>query len=223
MKMGYRQAGGAALLLFGSVLWAGIAAAEEPSAMVEDISSDRDDVQLMDYLEPGRMIQLAPGEMLTIGYFISCAQETITGGTVTIGEMQSVVSGGMVETAYVSCDDQVLTLSSSQQQEAGTTVMRPGNPCDSLVPDVVVYDVSPLIRLVQPADTIDYVDACDAGSGTWSQIGAADGLADFRTAGIALTPGQTYLMRRGDRTLTVLVSKLAEERSAALIARLVPL
>ncbi|MDW3205607.1 MAG: hypothetical protein R8L07_08675 [Alphaproteobacteria bacterium] len=221
--MAYRRAGGVISLLIGTVAWAGIAGADEPSAMVEDISSDRDDVQMMDYLEPGQIIQLAPGEVLTIGYFISCAQETITGGTVTVGDMQSDVAGGTVETAYVSCDDQVVTLSSAQQQEAGTTVMRPGNPCDSLVPDVVVYDVSPLVRLTEPAAAVDYIDACEAGSGTWARVGASDGLADFRDAGIALTPGQTYLIRRGDRTLTVLVSKLAEERSPALIARLVPL
>ncbi len=220
--MDMRRAGAAALLI-GSMIVAGPALAGEPSAMVEDISSSRDDVQMMDYLEPGQTITLAPGEILTLGYFLSCAQETITGGTVTIGDMQSDVSGGTVETAYVSCDDQVVTLSASQQQEAGTTVMRPGNPCDSLVPDVVVYDVSPLVRLTEPAASVEYVDACSAGTGQWTTIGAAEGLADFRTAGIALVPGQTYLIRRGDRTLTVLVSKLAEAQAVALIARLVPL
>ncbi len=220
--MDMRRAGAAALLI-GSMIVAGPALAGEPSAMVEDISSSRDDVQMMDYLEPGQTITLAPGETLTLGYFLSCAQETITGGTVTIGDMQSDVSGGTVETAYVSCDDQVVTLSASQQQEAGTTVMRPGNPCDSLVPDVVVYDVSPLVRLTEPAASVEYVDACSAGTGQWTKIGASEGLADFRAAGIALTPGQTYLIRRGDRTLTVLVSKLAEAQAVALIARLVPL
>ncbi len=220
--MDMRRAGAAALLI-GSMIVAGPVLAGEPSAMVEDISSSRDDVQMMDYLEPGQTITLAPGEILTLGYFLSCAQETITGGTVTIGDMQSDVSGGTVETAYVSCDDQVVTLSANQQQEAGTTVMRPGNPCDSLVPDVVVYDVSPLVRLTEPAASVEYVDACSAGTGQWTKIGASEGLADFRAAGIALTPGQTYLIRRGARTLTVLVSKLAEAQAVALIARLVPL
>ncbi|MBO6834785.1 MAG: hypothetical protein RLW87_00595 [Alphaproteobacteria bacterium] len=220
--MDMRRAGAAALLI-GSMIVAGPVLAGEPSAMVEDISSSRDDVQMMDYLEPGQTITLAPGEILTLGYFLSCAQETITGGTVTIGDMQSDVSGGTVETAYVSCDDQVVTLSANQQQEAGTTVMRPGNPCDSLVPDVVVYDVSPLVRLTEPAASVEYVDACSAGTGQWTKIGASEGLADFRAAGIALVPGQTYLIRRGDRTLTVLVSKLAEAQAVALIARLVPL
>lgn len=209
---------GAVLALF---LTAPSAWAQEPTAMVED-ATGVDGIQTMDFLYPGDTVDLGDGGTMTVGYFASCAQETIAGGTVTIGEFESTVDGGSVDTAYIDCDDQVLSLAEGQEQEAGTAVFRPGDPCTSLVPDLVVYDVSPLVRL-STGDAVSYVPACEASSAEWTKVSAPNGRADFRAADRSLIPGETYLLRAGDKTLTLLVSKLATANSPSLLSRFVPL
>lgn len=190
--------------------------------MVEAISTQRDDVVEMDYLSPGQTISLAGDETLVVGYFLSCTQETITGGTVTIGEYESAVEGGSIETRFVSCDDQVVQFSLNQQQAAGTTVLRPGEPCNTLVPDIVVYDVSPLVRPAIPSAPIDYSPACEASSSDWPSVPSTGKAIDFRGLGIELEPGMTYLLRQGEHNIVLLVSKLAERNAPSLIARYVP-
>lgn len=207
----------------GIALVAGIALADEPTAMVEDITTNRDDVQMLDFLWKGQTIELDAEETLSVGYFMGCATETITGGTVTIGNMKSEVTGGSVETAYVDCDDQVVQLSSAQTQEAGTVVFRPGEPCDSLVPDAVLYHTSPIVKL-SDAEDLAYVNACEAGEGNWQTVNVDGGMIDFAQAGIALQPDTAYLFRSGERTVTILISKLAESgEPGALISRFLPL
>lgn len=205
---------------------ASLALAQTPSAMVEDISSDRDDVQLMDYLLPGQVIELSGGESLSISYFSSCVMETITGGTVTVGERKSAVTGGQIASDYVSCDDRVMILAEGQQQDAGTTAVRAEQPCGGMVPDIVVYDVSPMVHVTDPsdgADGIDYV-ACDsAASNTWQTLAMDRHRVDFRAAGIALERGRKYFFRQGDTSILVLISKTAGDNNPALISRLVPL
>jgi hypothetical protein len=49
-------------LLFSTSVLAG-----EPVAVVDDITSEREDVQMLDYLEMGRTITLAQDETLTLG------------------------------------------------------------------------------------------------------------------------------------------------------------
>lgn len=227
----FRVHGGAALVaaaILALGTWLGGpsgAVAQEAAAMVEDMTPERDDLLILDFLYPGDTVALGGGEMITIGYFASCAQEKITGGTVTVGQFASTVDGGSVETAYIDCDDQVVALADDQRQEVGTAVFRPGDPCDSLVPDLVIYDPSPLARIGADATNVVYVGACEAGAGAWKTVSPTDGrgMVDFRAAGVALTPGQTYLLRAGDTTLTVLVSKLASPDSPSMLSRLVPL
>ncbi len=190
--------------------------------MVEAISTQRDDVVEMDYLSPGQTISLAGDETLVVGYFLNCTQETITGGTVTIGEHESTVQGGSIETRFISCDDQVVQFSLNQQQAAGTTVLRPGEPCNALVPDIVVYDISPLFRLAVPSAPLDYSPACEASSKEWPSVPSTGKTIDFRELGIELDPGTTYLLRQGEHSVVLLVSKLAERNAVSLIARYVP-
>ncbi|MEQ8440948.1 MAG: hypothetical protein RIM33_10050 [Alphaproteobacteria bacterium] len=202
----------------------GPAAADDPSAMVEDITSIRDDVQLMDYLTPGQEITLSGDETIVIGYFASCLQETVTGGTVTVGEYESSVDGGTVATERgFDCDDQVITYTLAQQQEAGTTALRAGTPCDQIVPDIVIYDTSPLIRLSDGGSAIAYRDLCAEAGQEMQTLDAEQGIVDFRAQGLSLTPEHLYLLQSGDREVLVLISALAEPDTPSLLARYVPL
>jgi len=91
----------------------GTFASEEdlPAAIVEDVHEGRTDIQTMDFLMPGRKLVLKDGEVLTLVYFASCLQETITGGTVTIGARQSRIANGHVNRIGVVCEDTNMELS----------------------------------------------------------------------------------------------------------------
>jgi len=199
------------------------ALADDPTAMVEDISSFRDDVQLMDYLIPGQEIALGVDETIVIGYFASCLQETITGGTVTVGEYDSEIEGGSIEADRgIECDDQVITYTRAQQEAAGTMPLRNGTPCEELVPDIVVYDTSPLVRLTDDDTAISYTDLCDQDASA-QPLEASDGIVDFRVSGTELVVGGLYLIQADGRDVLVLVSKLAEPDTSSLLSRYIPL
>jgi hypothetical protein len=85
--------------------------ASEDTAIVESLTSDRHDLQEMDFLGNGRTFDLQEGEVLTLVYLNSCVQEVITGGTVTIGARKSEIIGGSIKTSAVKCDGDVMTAS----------------------------------------------------------------------------------------------------------------
>ena len=66
-------------------------------AVVESINGNASGVQFMDYLHAGQVIRLAPHETMVLSYRASCARETITGGTVTIGIDGSQVQAGEIK------------------------------------------------------------------------------------------------------------------------------
>src|SRR5580700_6489851 len=92
----------ALLKIAGSVVLA--SAPQSPVALIADISGSPPGVHFMDYVEPGRVIRLGQKDSVVIGYMKSCWQETITGGTVTVGTEQSDVQGGQVERSRTPCD-----------------------------------------------------------------------------------------------------------------------
>jgi hypothetical protein len=89
----------------------GAAQASEETVMVESLTSDRQDIQEMDFLDSGRTFSLKSGEVLTLVYLNSCTQEVITGGTVTIGASKSSIVGGSIEVQAISCESDIATAS----------------------------------------------------------------------------------------------------------------
>lgn len=199
---------------FAGILAAGAAQAE-PSALVEDITSDRDDVQLMDYLEPGQTIKLAADETIVIGYLLSCIQETITGGTVTVGEDESTVAGGKVESGYVDCDGGPVVAQVGAEQEAGAGAFRGNVP----PPDRIIYGLSPIVRLSEPANDLRLkLMNSDEEEVTVPVNGK---VVDFADLGIVLQSSGTYLLTAGERRLLFKVSALSEPNPSKL-ARFLP-
>src|SRR5215475_518582 len=70
------------------------ASAQSPAAVVEDLAGSVPGVQFMDYVEPGQVIRLGAHDRIVLGYLKSCWRETISGGTVTVGNEQSEVQRG---------------------------------------------------------------------------------------------------------------------------------
>jgi hypothetical protein len=80
------------------------AAAGEPVAIIEAIQATGTALQFMDFVESGQVIELGTTGTLVLGYFRSCWQEEIAGGTIRIGEDESVVEHGQVKRTRVECD-----------------------------------------------------------------------------------------------------------------------
>ena len=209
------------LLGFGS---APAYAQSEPVALVEEVTKERTNLQLMDYLEAGRQIDLGAEETLRLGYLFSCVEETITGGTVTIGEAQSTVDGGTVVRNWVDCDGGSVLLAEGQDQEAGAAVFRNDQPCDAAPqPDRVVYDVSPLVKFQDTPEAITVTPICEGEDDAGFMVPMNDRIVDFREAKITLEPGRTYRFSTQSRSTIVKISRLARKNSGTIIARLLPM
>src|SRR5262245_56214223 len=139
---------GAATALAGFFLIAGATAAraDDPVAIVEDVSGSQAKVQFMDYVTAGTVITLGAGDNLILGYMRSCWRETIKGGVVTVGGEQSVVVGGEVKRQKVECDGGRMRLSTAQAGQSGVMVFRGVKPL-APAPQVTLYGLSPIIDL----------------------------------------------------------------------------
>jgi hypothetical protein len=111
-----------------AVLFAGVAPAsadeKAPAALVEAVANAPDaGVGFLDYVYPGKVIDLGSGGTLTLAYFDTCLTETITGGKVTVARGASEVEGGEVSTKKVPCQGGRMVVT-AETSEAGATVSR---------------------------------------------------------------------------------------------------
>src|SRR6516164_8526622 len=88
---------GLATLAFAAALAIIPATAEDAAALVESITSHSQRVELMTYAHVGQVIRLSPDQTMVLSYSDSCVQETVTGGTITVGTEQSEVRSGQVK------------------------------------------------------------------------------------------------------------------------------
>lgn len=201
------------------------AAAGEPVAVVEDISGKAAGVEFMDYVTAGQVIHLGAGDKLVLGYMDSCWQETITGGTVTVGHEQSTVRDGKVARAKVACDGGKMQLTAQQASKSGAVVFRgaPRPKAAAPQPELTIYGLSPVVdikggghlvieRLDQPGQRIEVdVAAHQLFRGAFY---------DFAKAGKALTAGGVYRASVGAQQIVFKVDPYARPGEAPIIGRL---
>jgi len=174
-----------------------IASAAEagPSAIVEEIDAAGSKLLFMDYVEPGDVVRLADGERLVLGYFASCMQETIVGGTITIGLKGSEISGGDVRRVKVPCDAGQVELGEGQANNSGVVAFRGGTDKDRTAkarPGLTLYGRSPLVRsAVAGTLVIERVDRI----GTPIETIIRRGANDMAKRDIALVAGGLYRAR----------------------------
>ena len=211
-----------------------LAAAAQPSALVEDVESKSAGVEFMDYVAEGRVIKLAGRDTLTLSYLKSCWRETITGGTVKIGAEQSEIEGGKVERQKVRCDAGKLQLTEQQAQKSGAMAFRSKPQTNPLAmgratlpaPQMTLYGLSPLIDLPGGgALTIERLDA--SGEKHAVDVGAnrllRGSMFDCAKAGIALTAGGLYKASANGREVVFKVDENAAPTGGPLIGRMLKL
>ncbi|MCA3240591.1 MAG: hypothetical protein ING89_04765 [Rubrivivax sp.] len=215
-----------ALVLAGA---SGTVLAQGPVAVVEDVRGRVDGVEFMDYVAAGRVIELRAGQGLVLSYMKSCWRETISGGTVTIGEDQSQVWQGKVERVKVACATQRPQLGAREATQSAATVYRsftpPGQkPPASPASALRVQSLSPLFDVGTQRGLLR-VERIDR-TGERLEL-KLDGPAllrgrffDLALAQVTLSPGATYRATLGERSLEFVIDADPPASPAALLGRL---
>ncbi len=133
-------------------------------ALVENVTGSPAGVEIMDYVETGKIITLGSGDTIVLSYMGSCVRETITGGTVTIGIDQSEVQAGKVARTKVQCDAGKMLFAGDQAVQFGGRIFRsviPFSASDSN-PQLTLYGQSPIVELTSTGTLL--VDRLDQAS-----------------------------------------------------------
>jgi hypothetical protein len=216
--------------LLGLCLLAGAARADEPSALVEAVTGAPAGIQLMEYLEVGRTIELGPRDTIVVDYLRSCIREIVTGGVLTIGPEQSMVAGGTLQREKVECDGGHFHPSAEQSGSSGVIVFRGERKPDGHRVNVVVertlYGLSPLIDLrgakklvierLDPPEERVVIDirAGDLVNGSFY---------DFAKAQRRLVAGGIYRASADGRSIVFKIARAAKPGQSPLAGRLLRL
>jgi len=216
------------ITLAGAGLWlvAQMALAAAPVAVVEDLRGKVAGLEFMDYVAPGRVIVLGPKDVLVLGYLRSCWRETITGGTVTVGEAQSVVLAGRVERSQVACGGSRAQAVPREATQGAATVFRSmqPRPLAGAQPVPLVHGRSPIFEVgaqrgrlvIERVDELsERVDLEVAGKGLVHGL-----FFDLARTGIELTPGATYNASLGALTLEFDIARDAKPGATPVAGRL---
>ena len=212
--------------LVGLVGFTGLAAAQAPVAVVEDVQGPVTGAEFMDYVAPGKVIKLGPAGTIVLGYMQSCRRETITGvGTVIIGKEESMVHLGEVKAGKTECDANRPHMSNRQTGDSAAMVVR---NVDKAAPATTftLYGLSPVIETTGRGKLL--VERVDVKGERYDIDLAKAPMArgkfyDFAKAGTALKPGGVYVASLGTRKVVFLVDPQAGPGSASIIGRLVRL
>ena len=204
---------------------AGAAAGGAPPALVEVVSDGVDGVQPMDYLAAGRTVTLKSGQTLKLSYLESCVNETITGGSVTVGAQESAVQGGTIDRHTLPCDGGKLLLVSNEAGKAGVTVFRsapialPGMKAPLPKPDFTLFKTHPVLILSAPGPvTIDRLDMQGIALTTVNVPGTT---LDTAKQGTGLEPGGLYKVSAGQKSYVVKIDDKAVAGGGPALGRLI--
>ena len=195
-----------------------------PVAIIEDIQADDSQLSFMDYVSEGRTIQLGKNGKLVLGYLNSCRRETITGGTVTIGPLQSKVNKGQLLREDVECDGGNAKLSGQQAATSGALAFRgSAKPKIGLAKaDLTIYGTAPVIRVKQSNANIT-IERMDKRSKRYSYHLEAKHI-DLADKKVSLALGGLYRISLKDgSSKTFKVDKYAEMGKISIVSRLIDL
>ncbi len=201
------------------------ALAQAPVAVVEDVRGKPAGVEFMDYVAAGKVIKLGAKDVIVLGYLKSCWRETITGGTVTVGDMQSSVVKGKVERTQVECDAARGKVGAREGTQSAATVFRSfRRDAAPAKPPVMLYGQSPVIEVADARGTLA-IERLDE-TAPRIEIGVAgealvrERFVDLARAGVALVPGGSYAASLGERRVEFKLAPQAAPGAAPLAGRL---
>jgi hypothetical protein len=211
--------------MIGLIGFTGLAAAQPPVAVVEDVQGPVSGVEFMDYVVPGKVIKLGQGGTVVLGYIKSCWRETITGiGTVIVGNEDSMVHLGEAKTSKVACDAAHSQLIDQETGESAATVVRSLDEKGST--RFTLYGLSPVIETTGRGKLV--VERLDTKGERYDVNLTPASLVrgkfyDFAKTGRALQPGGIYQVSQGPLKAVFLVDRNAQSGATPIIGRLVRL
>jgi hypothetical protein len=209
----------------GVVSFTGLAAAQAPVDVVEDVQGAVTGAELMDYVIPGKVIKLGKAGTIVLGYMKSCRRETITGiGTVIVGAEESMVHLGEVKAGKVDCDPGNARPINREVGESAAMVVRSLATSGSMSPQLTLYGLSPLVETAGRGKLL--VERLDVRGERYDVDLTAASLVrgkfyDFAKTGTALKPGGIYAASLGSRRVVFQVDPRAEPGRIPVIGRLV--
>jgi hypothetical protein len=205
-----------------------VSAPRVPVAVIEGATGNPPGIHFMDYLDLGQVIRLGPHDTLVVGYMKTCWQETITGGTITVGAEQSDVQGGRVERSKTPCDSGRMLLTAEHANvSAGAAFRAPPKPLPGPPrPQFTLYGLSPVVE-VKPAGTL-VIERLDQRGERHEITLRADLLThgtflDLAKAGIVLTAGGIYRARAGEVEMVFQIDPGATPGDRPIVGRLIRL
>ncbi len=215
--------GKTALILAASIglIYSPGAIAAGPSAIVEDVNAPGAGVAFMDYVDPGRVIRLGAKGTVILGYLRSCLRETITGGTVTVGDEQSKGVGAKLVRERIECDGGKLLLTPEQAGKSIGTAFRlpPGGIPGLPQPQFTLYGTNPVISLTKRQGTV-VIERLDRPGQTLT-IPVKDRFVDLTAQNKSLKPGGIYQARAGGRAVVFKIDPFARPGKGPLVGRLI--
>jgi hypothetical protein len=123
-----------------------------PTAIVEEVQGNPPDVEMMDLVRAGTVIQLGSSDTIVLNYLKSCQREIITGATITVGAEQSKVEGGKVTREKVAWDCGRMKLTRELLAKGGGAIFRDApkvtpQPLLALRPQFLLHGRSPVVEL----------------------------------------------------------------------------
>jgi len=207
----------------GFIFSSSLAAAKGPVAIIENIENAQSPLAFMDYVTEGQVIELGTNGRLVMGYLASCRRETISGGTITVGQQQSKVTKGQVLLEDVECDGGNAQLTGQQAAASAALAFRGTKKKVGLrKTDITVYGTSPVVLLRQANAEIN-IERTDQHSSpiTIQVTGKHIDLADRH---IELVKGGLYTIRaKTGQGLSFKVDKYALHGKIAIVSRLIEL
>jgi hypothetical protein len=213
--------------IVGLVGFTGLAAAQAPVAVVEDVQGKVTGAEFMDYVAPGAVIKLGPAGTVVLGYMKSCWRETITGvGTVIVGAEESMVHLSEVKAGKVQCDSNHSQLVGREVRESAATIVRSIDESVSAAPQVTLYGLSPVVETTGRGKLM--LERLDVTGEQYDVNLTAASMArgkfyDFAKTKITLKAGGTYAASLGSRRTVFLVDPAATPGPTPIIGRLVSL
>jgi len=198
------------------------AGATVPVAIVEEIDGGDMAPPAMALLPEGTVLALGASGRAVLGYFSSCVQETIVGGTVIVGTDQSRVSGGRVDRGLVECGGTAMILADDQTGKSGVGVFRASPGAKALpAPRGTIYARRPIFVLSGPGGPVE-LERLDRPSDA-VRLAAGGRVLDLATlpGAMDLSPGGLYRVRHGGRETVFEIDAFARPGGGPAVGRVV--
>jgi hypothetical protein len=201
----------------------GVAHAQTPVAVVEDVQGKVTGAEVMDYVVPGQVIKLGAGGLVVLGYMKSCWRETISGiGTVIVGTEQSAVHLAEFKADKVACDPSQSQRIGREVGESAAAVVRSLN-ADS-PPPLVLHGQSPIIATSNRGRLV--VERLDVRGERYEIDLTLAAMTrgkfyDFARTKIALKPGGKYSATLKSKQVVFVIDANADPGAGPIIGRLV--